>query len=519
MHVSVTVYSVAFQGIETRPVEVQIQITPGLPAFSIVGLPDKTVGESRERVRGALHALGLSLPPKHLTVNLAPADLMKEGSHFDLPIAFGILAALDILPLDALEQRIVLGELALDASVRAVQGVLPAAVQARAMDYALICPRACGPEAAWAAPEEVLAPTSLLQIINHFKGSQIMAPVSAPKFGTASARSESGTDHRLPDLAQVKGQETARRALEVAAAGGHNLLMSGPPGSGKSLLASCLPGILPPLEPKEALEISMVHSLAGLLPEDGLVRVRPFRNPHHSASMPALVGGGHKAKPGEISLAHGGVLFLDELPEFARPALEALRQPLETGEAVVSRANAHVRYPARFQLIAAMNPCRCGHLGEPDLECTKAPRCGAEYQARLSGPFLDRMDIRVDVPPVSVAGLADAPSGESSAVVAARVAAARQLQAQRAKKFGFSALCNADYKNQLIDDVVCLEGEAKALMTRAAETLRLSARAWYRILRVARTVADLDGSEHVDRRHIAEALGYRGHINEMQRVA
>jgi magnesium chelatase family protein len=504
------VNTVAFHGIEVQPVDVQVQISSGLPAFTIVGLPDKTVAESKERVRAALHSLGISLPPKRLTVNLAPADLAKEGSHYDLPIAVGLLAAMEILPPEELAGALVLGELALDARIRAVAGVLPAAMHASANDNRLICPAECGAEAAWAGDVDILAPRDLLQLINHIKGTQVLRrPEARLDAGAGEAA------RRIPDLAEVRGQDSAKRALEIAAAGGHNLLMLGPPGSGKSLLASCLPGILPELSPREALEVSMIHSLAGTLPPGGLLRRRPFRDPHHSASQPALVGGGHKAKPGEISLAHGGVLFLDELPEFARGTLEALRQPLETGRTLIARANHHVAYPAAFQLIAAMNPCRCGYLGDTARECGKAPRCGGEYQAKISGPLLDRIDLQVDVPPVSALDMAAPQAGaESSAAVAARVARARERQARRYAgwegELTVRGAVNAGLPPAALDRLVPLDGEARAALTRAAERLRLSARAWHRVLRVARTIADLgDGAEILNKNHINEALSYR----------
>ena len=479
--------TVAFQGVDVQPVDVQVQISNGLPAFTIVGLPDKAVAESKERVRSALHALGLSLPPKRLTVNLAPADVAKEGSHYDLPIALGLLAAMEIIPKEELEEYLVLGELSLDASIRAVAGILPAAMHASANDNRLICPESCGGEAAWAGEIDILAPRDLLQLINHIKGTQVL---SQPK-----ACLENETIQTGPDLADVKGQETAKRALEITAAGGHNLLMVGPPGSGKSMLASCLPGILPPLSPREALEVSMIHSLAGTLPEGGLLSQRPFRDPHHSASQPALIGGGHKVKPGEISLAHNGVLFLDELPEFARGTLESMRQPLEAGTALVARANHHIKYPARFQLIAAMNPCRCGHLGDPDLECTKAPRCGADYQAKISGPLLDRIDIQVDVPPVQVSDLNTNQSVCNSQTVAQRIMAARTIQTERFSKLGVDPvmMTNAHADSKTIEQITPLDNEAKTLLNKAMESTRLSARGYYRILRVARTIADLAG--------------------------
>lgn len=503
------VNTVAFQGIDVRPIDVQVQISSGLPSFTIVGLPDKAVAESKERVRGALHALGLSLPPKHLTVNLAPADLSKEGSHFDLPIALGLLAAMGVIPKDELENFLVLGELSLDASIRPVTGILPAAIHASVNDNRLICPEGCGGEAAWAGNIDILAPRDLLQLINHIKGTQVLTPPSA-KLGEEQLRIG-------PDLTDVKGQETAKRALEIAAAGGHNLLMIGPPGSGKSMLAACMPGILPPLSAREALEVSMIHSLAGTLPGGGLLKQRPFRDPHHSASLPALVGGGHRVKPGEISLAHHGVLFLDELPEFARGTLESLRQPLETGEALVARANHHVRYPARFQLIAAMNPCRCGHLGEEDLECTKAPRCGADYQSRISGPLMDRIDLQVDVPAVKVSDLDSGTRGESSAEVARRVELARRVQAERFAKFAEEnpLMLNARADGKILEEIAPLEPAAKEILNRAMESAKFSARAYYRLLRLARTIADLETVEtglavkEIGRIHMAEALGYR----------
>jgi magnesium chelatase family protein len=365
------VSTVAFQGVDVVEVDVQVQMGPGLPAFTIVGLPDKAVGESRERVRAALNALGLALPPKRITVNLAPADLAKEGSHFDLPIALGLLAAMGVVPDDTLAQYTALGELALDGALAPVAGVLPAAIDAASRDHGLICPAAQGGEAAWAGKLDILAAPDLLALVNHFKGTQML---SAPTAKAHEARPDS-----YPDLRDIKGQETAKRALEIAAAGGHNLLMSGPPGAGKSMLAQRLPGILPALSAPEALEVSMIHSLSNTLPEGGLMTVRPFRDPHHSASLAALVGGGTRARPGEVSLAHRGVLFLDELPEFTRQALESLRQPLESGRAVVARANHHVAYPARVQLIAAMNPCRCGHLDDPALACSRAPKCALDY--------------------------------------------------------------------------------------------------------------------------------------------
>ncbi len=497
--------TVAFQGVSVQSVDVQVQISNGLPAFTIVGLPDKAVGESKERVRSALHALGIALPAKRLTVNLAPADVMKEGSHYDLPIALGLLTAMDILPKEDMERYVVLGELSLDAGIRSVAGVLPAAIHAGANDNGLICPRDCGGEAAWAGDVEILAPLNLLQLINHMKGTQML---SRPE-----AKMVEGVDtRRVPDLSQVKGQETAKRALEVAAAGGHNLLLIGPPGAGKSMLASCLPAILPPLSPREALEVSMIHSLAGTLSEGGLIKSRPFRDPHHSASLPALIGGGHRVRPGEISLAHRGVLFLDELPEFARGTLEALRQPLETGNALIARANAHVTYPAQFQLIAAMNPCRCGYLGDTELECTKAPKCGGEYQNKLSGPLLDRIDIQVEVGAVTISDLADGADGEKSSVVSSRVRDVRDRQAARYAALGDKAsgiLTNAQATTEILEDIVQMDEKTRTMFIHAAERLKLSARAYHRMMKVALTIADIAGARDISQSHVAEALSYR----------
>jgi magnesium chelatase family protein len=500
------VRTVAFHGVEVVDVDTQVTIASGLPAFNIVGLPDKAVAESRERVRAALAALGLALPARRITVNLSPADVVKEGSHFDLPIALGLLAEMDVLPQDEIGGYTALGEVALDGTLTGVPGVLLAALSAAAQDSGIICPADCGGEAAWAGEVEVIAAPSLLAIVNHFKGSQLLPPPE-PRLAPLRAAGL--------DLKDVKGQESAKRALEIAAAGGHNLLMVGPPGSGKSMLAARLPGILPPLEPAEALELGMIHSVAGGLRGGGLLRERPFRDPHHSASLPALVGGGLRTRPGEISLAHYGVLFLDELPEFSRGALEALRQPLETGRVSVARANSHVTYPARVQLVAAMNPCRCGFLSEPGRACGRAPRCGQDYQARLSGPLLDRIDLYIEVPAVSPADLALPPPAESSAEVAGRVAVARTHQA---KRYGGLAddrriRTNAEADGALLDEAATPEPAGGALLQRAAERLRLSARGYHRVLRVARTLADLEGAATVARRHVAEALSYRQGIN------
>ncbi len=490
--------TVAFLGLEARSVEVQCHIAPGLPAFVVVGLPDKAVAESRERVRAALSAIGLALPPKRITVNLSPADLPKEGSHYDLPVALALLGAMGAIDVSALDRYVAVGELGLDGRLASSPGVLLAALHASERGRGLICPAGQGPEAAWAGDVEVLAAPDLLALLAHLRGD---ARLPAPRPAEAPPRGIG------PDLAQVKGQEVARRALEIAAAGGHNLLLVGPPGAGKSLLASCLPGILPELTPAEALEVSMVASVAGALEGGRMMRDRPYRAPHHSASMAALVGGGLRVRPGEVSLAHLGVLFLDELPEFQRGVLDSLRQPLEAGVVSVARANAHVTFPARVQLVAAMNPCRCGWLGDASRACSRAPRCAADYQAKVSGPLLDRIDLAVDVEAVSAADLVAPSMSEDSATVGARVAAARAVQTERYA--GEAARTNAEADGAILGATATPDEAGQALLAQAAATLRLTARGYTRTLRVARTIADLAGADRIGRIHVAEALSYR----------
>ncbi len=499
--------TLAFVGIEARPVQVEVRITSGHHAFTIVGLPDKAVAESRERVRNALHAVGLGLPYKRITVNLAPADLPKEGSHFDLPIALALMVAMEALSPEAIVSYAAIGELALDGHLRAVPGALPAAIGAHAIDKGLICPQACGSEAAWAGDElSLIAAPHLLSLVNHFSGAQMLA---RPRPNAQAP------DTSMPDLRDVKGQEAAKRALEIAAAGGHNLLMIGPPGSGKSMLAQRLPSVLPPMSASEMLAVSMVYSLAGALSEGALCTSRPFRAPHHSASMAALVGGGSRPQPGEVSLAHKGVLFLDELPEFTPQVLDSLRQPLETGETVIARANHRITYPSEIQLIAAMNPCRCG--GGPGHTCKRGPKCAADYQARISGPLRDRFDMEIEVGAISASELCLPAPVEGSADVAARVADARDFQSDRYMRQGLAeGLTNARVNGAALEAAAALDGDGQALLKQAADAMQLTARGFHRALRVARTIADLDRSERVARVHLAEALSYRG---EARRVA
>ncbi len=492
-------YTVAFEGVEAKPVEVQCAVTPGMPAFSIVGLPDKAVSEARDRVRTALSSMAIALPSKRITVNLSPADMPKEGSHFDLPIALALLAALEIIPKDAVETACALGELSLDGALVPVIGALPAAMAAAEEGRTLLCPKASGAEAAWVGAAQVIGAASLGDVVRHYTGQSPLPPAEP---------GEVIQGHGARDLRDIKGQERAKRALEIAAAGRHHLMLVGPPGSGKSMLASRVPGILPPLSATEALETSMIQSMVGLLDEGGICRTRPFREPHHTASMAAIVGGGRRANPGEISLAHNGVLFMDEFPEFPRTVLETLRQPIETGEVMIARANAHIKYPCRFMLIAAANPCKCGYLSDPARACTRAPICGDDYLGRISGPLMDRFDLRVDVPPVAFSDLDLPSSGDSSAQVAERVAAARAVQQLR-----FSAdpkmRLNADAEGAALEDVATPDAEGRELLTRVAERFGLTARGYHRVLRVARTIADLDGSNNVHRPHVAEAISYR----------
>ncbi|GHT90591.1 ATPase AAA [Alphaproteobacteria bacterium] len=499
MHASIK--TVSFLGISTIGIDVQIQMLSGLPAFMIVGLPDKTVAESRERIRACLYSMGISLPSKRITVNLAPADVQKEGSHYDLPIALALLAAMGIISQDDICNVVALGELSLNGNISRVPGILPAAIWAKSNDKIIVCPEECAQEAAWSGESSILAPRSLLSMINHFNGEQILPKIT---LNNDVDRTSGVTNYGC--MSDIKGQMVAKRAMEIAAAGGHNVLMLGPPGVGKSLIASRVPGILPPFSSEEALEVTMIHSLAGQISETGLVSERPYRSPHHSASLASIVGGGMHAKPGEISLAHRGVLFLDELPEFSRATLESLRQPLETGKVTISRANNHITYPARIQLIAAMNPCRCGYLGVSGKECNQAPKCGKDYLRKISGPLLDRIDIFLDVPDVKISDFAQSKEDiESSSAIRKRVMSARDIQANRYE--GMPIKTNAEADGQELEKYIV--ENAQEILYKCVDKARISARGYYRVLKLARTLADLEQCDCIQSDHVYESMSYR----------
>jgi magnesium chelatase family protein len=499
-----TVKTFAFLGIDAIQVNVQVKISSGNSIFSIVGLGDKAITESKERIRAAINSVGLSFPYDRIIVNLSPADLLKEGSHYDLAITIGILIELGIITQDSINNYYCLGELALDGSLTKVNGILPASIQANADNYGIICPKQCGSEAAWAGNEDIIAAQNLTCIINHLKNQQLIAQPIINK---------TTLPPQYPDLKDIKGQEIAKRALEIAAAGGHNLLMIGTPGTGKSMLAKRLSGILPALNTKEMLEINMIHSVNGKLDGDNIITNRPFRDPHHSCSMPAMVGGGTKAKPGEISLAHNGVLFLDELAEFPRIVLDSLRQPIENGNISISRVNAHINYPANFQLIAAMNPCKCGYLGDDNKSCSRAPKCGKDYQSKISGPILDRMDIIINIAQIDIFANHNTNNNENSEEIAKRVKTAHEIQYKRYQlepsMQNISSKTNAKTSETLINKYMKLDEETQNILKKSLEKMNISMRSYNRILKVARTIADLEEKEHISKYHVLESLSYK----------
>jgi magnesium chelatase family protein len=497
------VTSCAVVGLEGALVEVEVDISPGLPSFTIVGLPDAAVQESRERVRAAIRNSGCQFPMRRITVNLAPADLRKAGPAYDLPIAIGILLSSEQVTAQ-LPQSLFLGELSLDGSLRHTNGILPMVSLARQLGIEKVfVPAADAREAALVESIDIIPVASLAELVGHLRGEQSISCYQ-PQDGWA----DSATAGQGLDLVYVQGQEHVKRALEVAAAGGHNVIMTGPPGSGKTMLARCLPSILPTMTNDEALEVTKIYSVSGLLPSDmPLIRQRPFRAPHHTISQAGLVGGGRWPRPGEVSLSHRGVLFLDELPEFGHGALEALRQPLEDRIVTISRAQGSLTFPANFMLVAALNPCPCGYHGDPVKECNCPPSLVSRYQKRISGPLLDRIDIFVEVPRIDYEKLAEAKPGENSVAVRARVDGARLVQQQRFR--GSKLACNADMTAVEVKDCCVVDVSGQALLRAAMKQLCLSARAFHRILKLARTIADLAGAESIQAAHLAEAIQYR----------
>ena len=495
--------TVAFVGMRPIEIIVEAQISPGLSSFCIVGLPDKAVGEAKERIRSTFFQLGIGFPSGKVVINMAPADIPKAGSHYDLPIALAIFGAMEIIDISMFENSLSIGELGLDGTLPYISGTICAAMLANEKNLSLICPQKCENEALWSGNNNIIATPSLISLLNHINGTtQIISP-------EVTKIKPTEIDFGI-DMADVSGQLFAKRALEIAASGGHNVLMIGAPGSGKSMLASRTKTILPLLSPAEALETTCIYSLAGMLPKEGLIYYPPYRDPHNSASLISIVGGGADAKPGEISLAHNGILFLDELSEFQRSVIEALRQPLETNEITISRAKEHITYPANIQLIAAMNPCKCGYFGVPEKQCSKAPKCAVEYRNRISGPILDRFDIVIYVNSVKISELFENAPKETSATIRRRVENARNLQKSRAEKYvASSCYLNGKTQGKYLEEITKLDSETSKFFQKAVENSNISARSCYKLLRVARTIADMENEPSIRQHHISEALQYR----------